>query len=29
MSIEDCRAYFRALVREQEIREFDVSSATL
>ena len=29
MSIEDCRAYFRALGREQEIREFDVSSATV
>ena len=29
MSIEACRAYFRALGREQEIREFDVSSATV
>lgn len=29
MSIEACRAYFRALGREQDILEFDVSSATV
>ena len=29
MSIEACRAYFRALGREQEIRAFDISSATV
>ena len=29
MSIEACRAYFRTLGREQDIREFDVSSATV
>lgn len=29
MSIEACRAYFRALGREDDIREFDVSSATV
>lgn len=29
MSIENCRAYFRALGLEDRIREFDVSSATV
>ena len=29
MSIEACRAYFRALGREKDILEFDVSSATV
>lgn len=29
MSIEACRAYFRALGREEDILEFDVSSATV
>lgn len=29
MSIEACRAYFRALGRESDILEFDVSSATV
>lgn len=29
MSIEHCRAYFRPLGREQDILEFDVSSATV
>ncbi|BDF71100.1 proline--tRNA ligase [Oscillospiraceae bacterium] len=29
MSIENCRAYFRALGLEERIREFDVSSATV
>ena len=29
MSIETCRAYFRALGLEDRIREFDVSSATV
>ena len=29
MSIEACRAYFRTLGREQDILEFDVSSATV
>ena len=29
MSIEKCRAFFRALGREEDILEFDVSSATV
>ena len=29
MSIEKCRAYFRSLGREDNILEFDVSSATV